>query len=128
MNMDPRGKQPHLRDGWYYLPNGVTLYSQEMSFDQADFTIPAKWRGLPTQKGCKRILQECSLWPEGGMRHDCKGKKCKKDRSHIRYLCCARRLLSVQPDFLEQKSRLQDEIEKRGHLCLFFPKYHSELN
>ena len=126
MNMDPRGKQPHLRDGWYYLPNGVTLYSQKMSFDQDDFTILAKWRGLP--KGCKRILQERGLWPEGGMRHDCKSKKSKKDRSHIGNSCCARRLLSVQPDFLEQKSRLQEEIEKRGHLCLFFPKYHCELN
>src|SRR5205807_6698485 len=97
MNMDTGGKQPHLRDGWYYEPHEVRLHYQKMSFDQNDFSLPAKWRGQP--KGCKIILKERGLWPVGGLRHDCKSKKYKKDHSHSSEACCARRLLSVQPDF-----------------------------
>ena len=42
--------------------------------------------------------------------------------------CCARRLLSQQPDFLEQKSSVQEVIEATGHLCIFLPNFHCELN
>lgn len=37
-------------------------------------------------------------------------------------------LLSKQPDFLAQKGRLQEEIERRGHAVIFYPKFHCELN
>ena len=37
-------------------------------------------------------------------------------------------ILFNQPDFVPQKSELQELIEKRGHLCDFYPKYHCELN
>ena len=37
-------------------------------------------------------------------------------------------ILFNQPDFVSQKSELQELIEKRGHLCDFYPKYHCELN
>jgi len=56
MNMDPGGKQPPLRDGWYYKSNGATLHTQKMSFDLDDLSVPDRWRGKP--KGCKRVLQE----------------------------------------------------------------------
>ena len=39
-----------------------------------------------------------------------------------------RRILSLQDDFVAQKSRLQETIEQHGHKCIFFPKYHCELN
>ena len=39
-----------------------------------------------------------------------------------------RRILSLQENFISQKSLLQEEIEKRGHKCIFYPKYHCELN
>lgn len=42
--------------------------------------------------------------------------------------CCARRILSLQPDFAAHKCALAEEIEKRGHHCLFLPKCHPELN
>ena len=126
MYMDPGGKQPHLRQGWYYKSNEVTFHYQKMSFDQDDLSVPERWRGKP--KGCKIVLQERGLWPAGGLRHDCKSKKSKADCSHLGNACCARRLFFVQLDFLEQKSCLQKEIESRGHLCLFFPKFHYELN
>ena len=34
----------------------------------------------------------------------------------------------MQPDFLDQKPLLQEFIERCGHLCNFYPKYHCELN
>ena len=42
--------------------------------------------------------------------------------------CCARKLLSIQPDFKNQKSKIEIAIKERGHKCIFYPKYHCELN
>ena len=33
-----------------------------------------------------------------------------------------------QPDFLAQKSSVQEVIEDAGYLCIFLPKFHCELN
>jgi hypothetical protein len=33
-----------------------------------------------------------------------------------------------QPDFREQRSLVQEVIEAAGHLCIFLPKFHCELN
>jgi transposase len=41
---------------------------------------------------------------------------------------CAHRLLSLQPDFLETKSLVEEVIEDAGHICIFLPKFHCELN
>jgi hypothetical protein len=37
-------------------------------------------------------------------------------------------LLSQQPDFLEQKSSVQEIIDAAGQLCIFLLKFHCELN
>ena len=36
--------------------------------------------------------------------------------------------LSQYPEFLNQKSALQLQIDTQGHRCEFLPKYHPELN
>jgi hypothetical protein len=36
--------------------------------------------------------------------------------------------LELQPDFKEQKSLVQVIIAATGHLCIFLPKFHCELN
>ena len=79
-------------------------------------------------KGMQQVLIKRGLWREGliGDCKLCKGKN--KDMDPKRTDCCIRRILSLQPDFIVQKSRLQDEIEKRGHICIFYPKFHCELN
>ena len=38
--------------------------------------------------------------------------------------CCVWWLLLQQPNFLEQKSSVQEVIEAAGHLCIFLPKFH----
>lgn len=46
--------------------------------------------------------------------------------------CCARRLLSVQPDFLSQKCEIEESITQskdgKHHFVMYYPKYHCELN
>ncbi|KAF8273930.1 hypothetical protein EI94DRAFT_1562909, partial [Lactarius quietus] len=54
--------------------------------------------------------------------HPC--SKCPPDRDN----CCCQTLLFNQPDFVSQKSELEELIEKCGHFCDFYPKYHCELN
>jgi hypothetical protein len=43
-------------------------------------------------------------------------------------MCCMLRCMSLQDDFLAEKPLLQTVIENAGHVCLFLPKYHCELN
>jgi hypothetical protein len=75
-------------------------------------------------KGMEQIIRERGLWPEAGLPAQCPEFKCPPDRVD----CCCRRVLFVQPDFTAQRSQLQEQIELRGHLCDFYPKYHCELN
>jgi hypothetical protein len=73
-------------------------------------------------KGMKQILMERDLWRQG-LLMVCK-EKCLGESTN----CCAQRILEHQPDFLMQKSLVQEVIEERGHLCIFLPKFHCELN
>ena len=42
--------------------------------------------------------------------------------------CCMARLLSKQDDFQLQESLLKRKLAMRGHICVFLPKFHCELN
>jgi hypothetical protein len=42
--------------------------------------------------------------------------------------CCLARLLSQQEDFRNQTSMLEQVITDAGHLCIFLPRFHCELN
>ena len=64
---------------------------------------------------------------EAGLLADC--KLCKEkiiDNNRIDY--CARRIISLQSDFLKQKSLLEEIVEEAGHQIIFYPKFHCELN
>jgi len=86
---------------------------------------------------CKMRRQQCQCLPK---RHcprcanylaNRKGK-CECEKLPPRCTsddCCARRLLSVQPDFKAQKGELEESLEKSGlHRVMFYPKFHCELN
>lgn len=75
-------------------------------------------------KGMKVIIQERGLWPEKELLAQCEGFKCELGAT----TCCCRRLLFTQPDFVNQKTQLEEFVTSRGHLCDFYPKYHCELN
>jgi len=42
--------------------------------------------------------------------------------------CCMYRVLSLQEDFLTEKPMIQSIIENAGHVYLFLPRFHCELN
>ncbi|PLW54798.1 hypothetical protein PCANC_03715 [Puccinia coronata f. sp. avenae] len=42
--------------------------------------------------------------------------------------CCWSKILSQQSDFVNEQPLLQSIIEDAGHICLFLPKFHCELN
>jgi hypothetical protein len=75
-------------------------------------------------KGMEIIIQEHGLWPEKGMNAQCDGFKCVAGKTN----CCCHHLLFTQPDFIAQKSHLEELITSHGHICDFYPKYHHELN
>lgn len=74
-------------------------------------------------KGMQQILEERGLF-HTGLLAQCPGFKCEAGATN----CCCRRTLFNQPDFMNQKSALEELIESRGHICDFYPKYHCELN
>ena len=42
--------------------------------------------------------------------------------------CCMHQVLSLQTDFANEKSMLQHYLKGQGHVCIFLPKFHCELN
>ena len=110
MNLKPGGKQPKMRDTVFGLNNQHQSMVNE--------------NGEP--KGMKQILIERGLW-KNGLNADCQLCKDKIDDIN-RIDCCARRIISLQPDFLAQRSALEEVILEAGHKCIFYPKFHCELN
>ena len=78
-------------------------------------------------KGIRQILKERGLWPAEGLRLDCRPSDgqagCRPEGG-----CCARKVLAMEQDFREQKGQLTEELESRGQVVLFLPKFHCELN
>ncbi len=94
MNLRPGGKQARMRNGWYKR-NGETII-QPMIFPPDHPTYPDQ------PKGMQHVLQERGLWRSGLL------MKCKEQCASDSTDCCARRILENQPDFLEQKSLVQE--------------------
>jgi hypothetical protein len=114
MNLRPGGKQARMKDGWF-MRNGQKIV-QPMTF-------PGRHPEFPNQpKGMKQVLEERHLWTIGLL------MKCRDKCVVGSVNCCAKRLLEAQPDFREQCSLVQEVIEAAGHLCIFLPKFHCELN
>jgi len=80
-------------------------------------------------RGIRSTLQERGLWKEG-LRGKCQCQRVKGTIGSIceSKSCCAETLLANQPDFLEQECQIMNIVKASGHLCLFLPKYHCELN
>jgi hypothetical protein len=87
-------------------------------------------RGLPQKmattsgmpKGLKLVLEERGF-DVTGLKTKC-SPVCPFESTH----CCMARLLSQQEDFTNQVSMLEQLIVEAGHLCIFLPKFHCELN
>jgi hypothetical protein len=103
-----------MRDGT--LPNGQP---QPFYFPDDHDSMPGWFKGMEI------IIHECRLWPDtGNLLTQCLSFKCPPGRTD----CCCQHILFLQPDFMVQKSQLEELIKSRGHICDFYPKYHCELN
>jgi hypothetical protein len=108
MNLNPKGANvPKMRNGWF-MKNGEKV-TQPMVDE----------KGEP--KGIKAVLVERGLWRDQ-LKLDCDG--CPDGSTS----CCARKIISLQPDFQEQRSVIAEIIEKNHQIIEFFPKFHCELN
>jgi transposase len=86
-------------------------------------SYPADHAKYPNQpKGITAVLIERNLY-QAWLRGKCE-KKCNQDV----VACCNKHIMKLQPDFLKQKSLVQETMEGLGHLCLFLPKFHCKLN
>lgn len=113
MNKSDGGKQRKQRDTIF--PSNCPKVSvcgqvQAMSFPDG------------TPKGLKTVLEERGFDITGLK------AKCSPVCPFESQGCCLARLLSQQEDFCNQKSLLEEVITKAGHLCVFLPKFHCELN
>ena len=73
------------------------------------------------QKGLQQTLKECGF-NVTGMKAKCSPLCPFKNE------CCMAHLLSKQDDFVNQVSMLKTLIKEARHECIFFPKFHCELN
>ena len=114
MNLNPGGKVPHIHDGWF-THDGMQVLQP--------IVFPPNYPTFPNQpKGMKVVLQERGLW-HPRILLTCRVPKCNSTSTS----CCATQILEHQPDFLDQKSLVQETIEAVGHLCIFLLKIHCEL-
>ena len=123
MNLSPGGGQPKMRDGWYINDRGERC-EQSMIFPD-DYPV-SRLRGQP--KGIKRTLEDRSLWPNKKIRLVCERCSDKNSDNSGILNCCARQIMSQQPDFCEQKSMLEEAVTKAGHIFERYPKFHCECN
>lgn len=42
--------------------------------------------------------------------------------------CCMHRVLTLQDDFANEKHNIQHYLDSCEHVCLFYPKFHCEIN
>ncbi|OAD08036.1 hypothetical protein MUCCIDRAFT_158274 [Mucor lusitanicus CBS 277.49] len=132
-------KQWSLDEKYQFRDTTVTLTNDEVLhqtffYDKQIKSINRK--GYPQTKsvryfkGIKRILEERRQW----IGHDdIQGNKlklldCGAPNPELNKICCARHFLSTRPDFLEQRSALQEVVENAGHIFELYPKYHCECN
>ena len=117
-----------LKEGWAHNLDGPRMRDGKLPTGEAQsFYFPDEHPTMPGWfKGMEVIIRERGLWPAEGpsLLVQCANFRCPPGRTD----CCCRRLLFTQPNFLDQKSHLQEFIKRRGHLCDFYPKYHCELN
>ena len=102
---------------------------------QRDTVIPmnnpySEFRGKPqkmtTETGDAKGLQQ--TLEERGFNVAKMKMKCSPVCAFENDTCCMARLLSKQDDFQLQKSQVEEMLTGRGHLCIFLPKFHCELN
>ncbi len=115
MNLGRSNKQPQMRPTTY-----DNVIVQEMCFPP---THPPLLYGEP--KGLKIVLEERGFW-QPGLRLECKDQKNNPHKDGK--ACYAYNVMASQPNFKAQRCLLEELLVERGHLSIFYPKFHCKLN
>jgi len=129
-----RVSKMNLADGGKHAKKMRTTYVLDRSHPQGGY-----FRSIiledATPKGLKTVLTERGLWPTSGehfLTQCCiitpAGNTTPNSRCLKGGTCCARALLASQPDFKALRGELEKAIEAAGHMILFYPAFHCELN
>jgi len=62
--------------------------------------------------GMEIIICEWYLWPVTGLKAQYEGFKCVAGLTE----CCCHQAMFCQPDFVAQKSHLEEDVSSRGHI------------
>ncbi|CAG8536262.1 15820_t:CDS:2 [Cetraspora pellucida] len=124
MNLSSGEKQPMMQNGWFIDETGKKCV-QPMVFPN-DYQKEAL-RGK--QKCLRQVLEERKLWSAEKVLLVCEkcSRKCT-DNGPEKLDCCAQRIMSLQHDFLEQWSLLEEAVINARHIFECYPKFHCELN
>jgi hypothetical protein len=114
MNKSDGGKQQHQHDT--YIPKTGVLGT----------STPPQVQKMTTEDGRPRGLK--SVLEERGYDVSKMKAKCSPVCPFENTTCCMARLLSKEEDFINQPSQLETLISGAGHICIFLPKFHCELN
>lgn len=126
----PKGILQVLRERpsvWHLLTNGGTKkpvgHCKDCKMSQAKRDALARVQAAEEARQDNRVRDELNVLAETAELEHAAPEVIEKNP-----FCCARRVLSQQRDFQEEKPLLQHIIEDRGHKCLFLPKFHCKLN
>jgi hypothetical protein len=102
-----KGPLPH----WAHQKGGPQMHHGTFAdVTPQDFYFPEDHLEYPGWfEGMEVIVQEQSLWPDGGLIVECKGFKCEPGAT----ACCCCHILFNQPDFIAQKSQLEELITEQ---------------
>lgn len=149
---DTRGQVQHMcfpedheNPAFRGQPKGIKFVLMERKSIWAKYTKICKERGHGT-----KLVGKCGTCTKSQTRKDteCRVAKIEEEKQQednapmdeeappetdtpsaaVDKWCCMYRLLSLQEDFLTEKPMIQSIIENAGHVCLFLPRFHCELN
>ncbi|CAG8811727.1 24145_t:CDS:2, partial [Cetraspora pellucida] len=111
MNLGPGGLAPKMHETmWNSSRQSMIIENDHFIYDKKKKTY-VNLHGQP--KGIQWVLNERGLCQDGMMLECISCKKKEADSNIID--CCMHRLMANQPDFFEQCSQIQQEIESCGH-------------
>ncbi|RPA80167.1 hypothetical protein BJ508DRAFT_210526 [Ascobolus immersus RN42] len=146
MRLGTGGIQPIMREGFDYnrmLPHAMVDGNGKAKGLRTVLKERSLWREGLRMSCADNNCDSCKLkkrqrainleqHPQTGCSIPRKCKDCFLIQQHTNTKdangCCAVRILSLQRDFAQQKGKLQEMLEVKGHLVKFYPKFHCELN
>ena len=129
MNVFPGGKQSIMRDTCYVHATQRNLPADQQDIVNQSMVYPQDHEHFPGQaKGMAAVAAERGLLPAVRPPQKCLACKSPVPVSAEVKECCLYRILSLEHDFATEMSALQKLVQGRGHMILFLPKFHCELN